>query len=118
MGINQKQCMVCKAMFIPCTSCDKLKVFYKDEIYQWKKVVCCSEHFFYHLPIIEYKRGMITKEEAKEQLQNAIDKYGNLDFNDNVKFIVEDILAEEITEFKEEVSKKELNPVKKSKKKV
>lgn len=90
----KKQCSVCKKQFTPCASCEKLKVFFNDEAYQWRKVVCCSEHFFYHLPIIEYSRGKIDKETAKEQLSEAIDKNGEIEFNDNVSKIVSEILKE------------------------
>lgn len=90
----KKQCSVCKKQFNPCSSCDKLKVFFKDETYQWRKVVCCIEHFYYHLPIIKYARKEIDKDTAKKQLNNAIDKYGEIEFNDNVLNIVEEILSE------------------------
>lgn len=87
--------MVCKAYFEPCNSCDKLKVFYKDEMYQWRKVVCCPEHFLYHVPIIEYSRGQLSKEQAKAELLETIKNNGNIDFNDNVKSIVAEILSDD-----------------------
>lgn len=107
----KKQCSVCNKEFTPCTSCSKLSVFFNDTAYQWRKVVCCVEHFYYHLPIIDYSRGKVSKNEAKEQLLNCIDKYGKIDFNDNISKIVDEILSddktEEVSEIIEEV--KEIN---------
>ena len=80
----KKQCSVCNKFFTPCSSCDKLRIFFNDEVYQWRKVVCCPEHFYYHLPIIEYIRGKIDKKTAKEQLSETIEMYGEIEFNDNV----------------------------------
>ena len=57
---------------------------------------CCYEHWNYHFPIIQYDRKIITREQAKKELQEAINTYGMLDFNDNVKDIVAEILAEDI----------------------
>lgn len=89
----KKQCSICKKEFTPCNSCDKLSIFFNDIAYQWRKVVCCIDHFYYHLPIINYSRGQIQKNEARKQLLDCIDKYGEVDFNDNVLKIVEDILS-------------------------
>lgn len=89
----KKQCSVCNKFFTPCSSCDKLRIFFNDEVYQWRKVVCCPEHFYYHLPIIEYIRGKIDKKTAKEQLSETIEMYGEIEFNDNISNIAEEILS-------------------------
>lgn len=89
----KKQCSICKKEFTPCNSCDKLSIFFNDIAYQWRKVVCCIDHFYYHLPIINYSRGKIQKNEARKQLLDCIDKYGEVEFNNNVSNIVEDILS-------------------------
>lgn len=47
------------------------------------------------MPIIQYSRGKINKETARKELQSAIDTYGNIEFCDNVKGIVGEILAED-----------------------
>lgn len=88
-----ENCRVCNNTFEVCLSCDKHTL---DENYQWRKVVCCPEHFDYHIPIIEYARKIIDKETAKTRLEKAIEKYGMIEFNDNVKSIVDEILSTEI----------------------
>ena len=86
-----KHCLVCGKEFKACNTCQKNI----PEMLQWRRVVCCPEHFSFHMPIIEYHNGVIDKETAKSELQNAIDAYGNIDFCDNVKGIVEEILTED-----------------------
>lgn len=89
--ITKKNCLVCGKEFVPCSNCNKNV----DENLQWRRVVCCPEHFCYHLPIIQYVRGIISKSDAKKELENAIENYGQIDFSDNVKSIVQEIMEEE-----------------------
>lgn len=96
-----KQCQVCGKEFSPCNICHK----YIPEELQWRRVVCCEEHFNYHLPIIQYVRGKVDKKTAKNQLVDAIEKYGKVKFCDNIKTVTEEILAEDVvTELKESAS--------------
>lgn len=88
-----KRCQVCGKEFNPCNTCHK----HIPEELQWRRVVCCEEHFNYHLPIIQYVRGKVDKTTAKNQLTDAIEKYGKVEFCDNIKTITEEILAEDIT---------------------
>lgn len=50
----------------------------------------------YHMPIIQYVRGKIDKAAARKDLQSAIETYGNIEFFDNIKGVVDDILSEDI----------------------
>ena len=84
-------CLVCGKLFEQCHTCNKNI----DEMLQWRRVVCCPEHFAYHLPIIQYVRKQITKIEAKAELSKAIADYGEIEFADNIKSVVAEILAEE-----------------------
>ena len=84
-------CLVCGKEFEQCHTCNKMV----DEMYQWRRVVCCPEHFSYHLPIIQYVRKQISKAEAKAELDKAIKDYGEIDFADNIKSVVAEIMAEE-----------------------
>lgn len=84
-------CLVCGKLFEQCHTCNKNI----DEMLQWRRVVCCPEHFTYHLPIIQYVRKQITKTEAKAELSKAIADYGEIEFADNIKSVVAEILAEE-----------------------
>lgn len=96
-----KQCQVCGKEFSPCNTCHK----HIPEELQWRRVVCCEEHFNYHLPIIQYVRGKVDKTTAKNQLVDAIEKYGKVKFCDNIKTVTEEILAEDVvTELKESAS--------------
>ena len=86
---EMKNCLVCGKEFKPCNTCNKSI----DENLQWRRVVCCQEHFYYHIPIIEYIRGVITKSEAKAELESVINKYGQIEFVDNIKSVVQDIMT-------------------------
>lgn len=91
MAKAMRNCLVCGKEFVPCNSCNKNV----DEALQWRRVVCCPEHFVYHLPVIQYVRKQIAKAEAKTELDKAINDYGEIEFADNIKPVVAEILAEE-----------------------
>lgn len=97
---EKRQCAVCNKEFTPCSRC--LGKLNNNEILQWRRVVCCPEHFSFHLPIINYVRKNIDKETAKKELQTAFKYYGDVDFNDNVKRVVDEIMAEPVIESAEE----------------
>lgn len=88
---NMKNCLVCGKEFKPCNTCSKSI----GDMYNWRRVVCCREHFYYHVPIIEYIRKGISKSEARKELTQAIQDYGEVEFADNIKSVVEEILAED-----------------------
>ncbi len=92
--VKLKNCLVCGKEFKPCATCNRNT----PEELQWRRVVCCPAHFQYHLPIIKYVRKEITKAEAKELLQTAIDTYGKIEFYNNVKAVAEEILADDNVE--------------------
>ena len=94
-------CLVCGKEVEQCHTCNKNV----DEMLQWRRVVCCPEHFAFHLPIIQYVRGQISKAEAKAELDKAIKDYGEIDFADNIKSIVAEIMAEEKKVVKKKVKK-------------
>ena len=85
-----RKCMVCGKEFKVCTTCHKSI----PEELQWRRVVCCSQHFAYHLPIIRYVRKQIDKETAKADLESAIKAFGRIDFVSDIKPIVNEILAD------------------------
>ena len=94
-----KQCGVCKKQFKPCNDCP-------STAYSWRKTVCCPEHSDAFIAVIEYSRGLKTKEDAKKVLKGLV-----IDYNDSVKAIVDEIIAEpkkqeDNTEVKTEVKKK------------
>lgn len=93
---EKKQCAVCNKEFTPCSRC--LGKSNNGELLQWRRVVCCPEHFSFHLPIINYVRKNIDKETAKKELQTAIKYYGEVEFNDNVKRVIDEIMAEPVAE--------------------
>lgn len=82
--------MVCGKQFKVCNTCLKSV----PEELQWRRVVCCSQHFAYHLPIIRYTRKQISRDEAKAELQNAIAAFGKVEFARDVKAIADEILAD------------------------
>ena len=85
-----RHCLVCGKEFKACNTCQQNI----PETLQWRRVVCCPSHFAYHIPIIMYHNGEYDKSKAKAELQNAIDTYGNIEFCDNVKEIVVEILTD------------------------
>lgn len=87
---SYKNCMVCGKRFKICNTCLKSV----PEELQWRRVVCCPQHFAYHLPIIRYTRKQITRGEAKVDLNNAFAKFGDVEFAADIKPIVDEILAE------------------------
>lgn len=82
-----KQCGVCNKMFEPCNDCP-------STAYSWKKTVCCVEHSAPFIAILEYKRGLSTKEQARKLLENIKD----IDYNNIAKAIVDEIFYEPKTE--------------------
>lgn len=87
-----RHCLVCGKEFKACNTCKQNT----PETLQWRRVVCCPAHFAYHIPIIMYHNGEYNKDKARTELQNAIDAYGNIEYCDNVKAIVDEILADDI----------------------
>lgn len=85
-----RNCLVCGKEFEVCNTCNRNV----DEMLQWRRVTCCAEHFQYHLPIIQYIRQTITKDQAKADLQSAIDAYGEIEFSDNIKPVIAEIFAD------------------------
>ncbi len=90
MAAVYKECMVCGKQFKVCNTCIKSV----PEELQWRRVVCCSQHFAFHLPVIRYHRKQISKAEAKEDLQRAIAAFGNVNFKSDIQPIVNEILAD------------------------
>lgn len=84
--------MVCGKEFKACNTCQQNT----PETLQWRRVVCCPAHFAYHIPIIMYHNGEYSKDKARAELQNAIDTHGDIEYCDNVKAIVNEILADDI----------------------
>ena len=87
-----RHCLVCGKEFKACNTCQQNI----PETLQWRRVVCCPAHFAYHIPIIMYHNGEYSKDKARTELQNAIDAYGNIEYCDNVKAIVNEILADDV----------------------
>lgn len=90
-----RQCAICVKMFEPCAICGSSA--------SWRKVVCCEDHFAPHMLILEYRDTKSA--EAKTKLKEIIKK-NSIDFNDNVKPIVDEMLKVEkrtpVKETKEE----------------
>ncbi len=90
MTATYRNCMVCGKRFKICNTCLKSM----PEELQWRRVVCCSQHFAYHLPIIRYVRKEISRDNAKAELQHAITTFGEIEFAENIKSVVNEILAD------------------------
>ena len=81
-----KECQVCGAKYKGCNFCEQ-----QNQFLTWRSVVCKPEHFAYHIPIISYIRKQISKEQAKEDLLNAEKMYGEIEYAENIKDVVNDI---------------------------
>lgn len=82
-----KRCGVCNKEFEPCNQCP-------SGGYAWRKTVCCVEHSVPFLAILEYKRNLKSKDEAME----ILNKYTDIEYNDDVKKIVDEILFVPVAE--------------------
>lgn len=87
---SYRNCMVCGKQFKICSTCIKSI----PEELQWRRVVCCSQHFAYHLPIIRYIRKQISKEEAKKELKSAVAAFGEVNYTADIRSVVNEIMAE------------------------
>ncbi|MCM1167424.1 MAG: hypothetical protein NC401_15565 [Ruminococcus sp.] len=83
-------CMVCGKRFKACGTCHSSA----PEELQWRRVVCCPQHFAFHLPIIRYVRKEIGKENARETLENAFRNYGEVEFTNDIRAVVDEILSD------------------------
>lgn len=90
MAVTYKDCMVCGKRFKVCNTCIKSI----PEELQWRRVVCCSQHFAFHLPIIRYVRKQISKAEACTELKRALSAYGEVEFTKDIQPIVDEILSD------------------------
>lgn len=87
MSSTYRNCMVCGKEFKVCNTC----VNRSAPQIQWRQVVCCREHFAYHMPIIQYVRHIIDKDEAKQELNYAFNEYGYVNFAEEIKPVVSEI---------------------------
>lgn len=85
-----RTCMVCGKQFKACGICHSTV----PEELQWRRVVCCRQHSAFHLPIIRYVRKEISKENARETLKNAFKNYGNVEFTNDIKAVVDEIFSD------------------------
>lgn len=90
MAAVYRNCMVCGKKFKICSTCQRNM----PEELQWRRVVCCPQHFSFHLPIIRYARKEISREQAREDLSRAFAAHGNVEFSENVKSIVDEIFSD------------------------
>lgn len=90
MTSTYRNCMVCGKRFKICNTCLKSM----PEELQWRRVVCCAQHFAYHLPIIRYARKQISRDEAKAELEHAVAAFGDIEFAADIKSVVNEILAD------------------------
>lgn len=82
-----KRCGVCNKEFEPCNQCP-------SGGYAWRKTVCCVEHSIPFLALLEYKRNLKSKDETMEVLKN----YTDIDYNNDVRSIVDEILSVPVVE--------------------
>lgn len=85
-----KNCQVCGKEYPACSYCES-----KGEGYSWRTVVCCREHSYFHQPIIQYHRNMISKDEAREQLLFAEENFGKIDYLPQIQAIVDEIFTDD-----------------------
>lgn len=90
MAVAYKNCMVCGKRFKVCNTCIKSI----PEELQWRRVVCCSQHFAFHLPIIRYARKEIDKNEARAELERAVSAFGTVNFAEGISPIVNEIFSD------------------------
>lgn len=99
-----KICQVCGKEFPACSYCEKI-----GEGYSWRTVVCCREHFYFHMPIIQYIRNEISKEEARALLITAEERYGKVTYLPQIQTVVDKIFTEDIPKKKSMRKKTSVN---------
>ncbi len=85
-----RNCMVCGKQFKACGTCHKST----PEYLQWRRVVCCPQHFAFHLPIIRYVRKEISKSEARAEIENAVKNYGEIEYTEDIRSVVDEIFSD------------------------
>ena len=80
-----RKCLVCGKEFVPCASCAG------DELLSWRRVVCCAEHFSFHLAMVEYSRGAISASQALEDIRECEELYGKPDYCGSAKKQIDEI---------------------------
>lgn len=88
------ECIVCGVKYHHCDSCANMRSFTP-----WR-VICDTElHYQIYMVIIGYRDNLITKEKAKDELNNidiTINDISN--FKDSIQVFLKDILSDEDTE--------------------
>ncbi len=90
MAAVYRDCAVCGKRFKICNTCIKSV----PEELQWRRVVCCPQHFAYYLPVIRYVRHEISKDEARVELERAVANFGEINYRSDIKSIVDEIFSE------------------------
>ena len=83
-------CAICGKGYHLCTSCKSMM-----ELNPWKIHTDTSEHYKIYQIIHGYSVGLYTKAEAKSKLQ-MVDLSDLNDLRDNIKDIINDIMAVEV----------------------
>lgn len=85
-----RNCRVCGKRFKVCSVCHKNT----PEEFQWRRVVCCPQHFSFHLPVIRYVRKEISKSEARAEIENAVNNYGDVEYAEDIKPVIDEIFSD------------------------
>ena len=108
-------CDICGKKYHVCNSCKEVKSFTP-----WRTVTDTMQHYLIFLALSEYTKTK-DKEKAKEELSKC--DLSELDtFNENIKTVIKEIMAEEKEKIVETVSEEtigenvEIKPQKKTKK--
>ena len=81
---HMNECLLCGDKFPYCGHCT-------DEREDWREVACSWAHFSYFKPIIEYTRGILTKNEAKARLMEAQDIFGKVKMKPSIMKVFNEI---------------------------
>ena len=86
------ECIICGVKYHHCDSCNQMSTFTP-----WRVICDTSEHYQTFMVIKDYQSNIITKDEAKEQLDIIGVTVNDIEsFKDSVKDILHDILVENV----------------------
>lgn len=95
------ECLLCGDKFPYCGHCTD------DRFDGWRDVACSWAHYVFLKPIIEYTRKIISKNEAKAQLDDAQAIYGKVKMIPSVKKVFDEITYVPVEVAKKKPKKKE-----------
>lgn len=96
-------CVICGNKYYRCEKCIKLG---SQGVHSWKLFCCASKCYLQYCTFESYKKGLLTKEQAKEELKN-IDPVRPVYSESKYKVVFDEIMKPAIRKFRANILKAE-----------